>query len=108
MFTDQQKNEIVGRLTERLQKYGLAPKCPMCGNQNFAIADAYLLNLLQSDLKSISLGGPTIPSIAIICTNCGFISQHALGSLDLLPKEEVVKEKAKEEQVKEGANDDKK
>src|SRR4029077_9083265 len=99
MFTDKQKNEIVSRLTERLQKYGLPPKCPMCGNQNFAIADAYFLNLLQPDLKSISLGGPTIPSIAIVCTNCGLISQHALGSLDLLPKEEVVKEKAQEEQV---------
>jgi hypothetical protein len=33
----------------------------------------------------LSLGGLGIPSIAIICNRCGFISQHALGTLGLLP-----------------------
>ena len=87
MFTNEKKGEIVARLNERFQKYEHGLKCPMCGNGQFTIADAYLRNDLQEDLTSMSLGGPSIPSVAIVCNNCGFISQHAIGILGLLPKE---------------------
>ena len=87
MFTNEKKGELVALLNERFQKYAHGLKCPMCGNDQFTIADAYLRNDLQADLKNVSLGGPAIPSVAIICTNCGFISQHAIGILGLLQKE---------------------
>lgn len=90
VHTQEQKNEIVSALTTKLKEHDQPLKCPMCGNAHFAIADAYLVNLLQPDLKAISLGGPSIPAAAIICTNCGFISQHAIGVLGLLPKQEEV------------------
>jgi hypothetical protein len=31
------------------------------------------------------MASPTVPAIAIACSNCGFISQHAAGALGLLP-----------------------
>lgn len=89
MFSEEKKQELIRALDGRLKQFGIPLKCPMCGNQHFSIADAYLRNDLQADLKSVNLGGPSIPAIAIICSNCGFISQHAVGVLGLLPKEEA-------------------
>ena len=88
MFSEEKKKEIIDRLGERLGKHRAHPKCPMCGHSQFTIADAYLRNDLQPELGSVSLGGPSIPAAAIICNNCGFISQHAIGVLGLLPKRE--------------------
>jgi hypothetical protein len=88
MFTNEKKAELVAKLDERFNKFSQQLKCPMCGNSQFTLADAYLRHDLQNELNSMSLGGPSIPSIAIICNNCGFISQHAIGILGLLPKEE--------------------
>ena len=59
----------------------------MCQNKNFIMADGYFNNNMQTDFGSISIGGPAIPTIGIICDNCGFVSQHAIGVLGLLPKE---------------------
>lgn len=92
MLEDDKKKELIGVLSGRLNKYGKGTKCPMCGHSHFTIADAYLLNILQPDLKSVTLGGPSIPSLAIVCTNCGFISQHSLGVLGLLPRDEATDE----------------
>ena len=86
-FTNEKKQELVEKLYERFDKTNASIKCPMCEGEHFFIADAYLLNTLQLDIKKVSVGGPSIPSIAIVCKNCGFISQHALGVLDLLPEE---------------------
>jgi hypothetical protein len=56
----------------------------MCLNRNFVISDGYFLNSLQNNFKNINLGGESVPTIAIICSNCGFTSQHSLGILGLL------------------------
>jgi ribosomal protein S27AE len=87
MLKEEKKAELIQALTERLSKSDKRSVCPMCGHAHFTIADAYLSNTLQADFNSVTLGGPSIPSLAIICTNCGFISQHSLGILGLLPAE---------------------
>jgi hypothetical protein len=87
MFTDEKKSKLAAILNQRLGHFGHIIKCPMCDNKEFIIADAYLRNDLQTDLTSVSIGGPSIPAIAIICKHCGFISQHAAGPLGLLPQE---------------------
>ena len=86
-FTNERKGEIVKILNERFQKNQHKIACPMCGHAQFTIADAYVRNDLQSDIKNVTLGGPSIPAVAIICNNCGFISQHAIGVLGLLATE---------------------
>lgn len=84
MITPEEKERIAQELS---RKFGARDvKCPMCGNNHFIIADGYFNTFMQNDLKQTNLGGPSIPSIPIICDNCGFISMHALGILGLLPQ----------------------
>ncbi len=85
MISQEEKERIILELNNKLGSSGA--KCPMCGNMHFIIADGYFNNFLQDDLNSINLGGASIPSISIICSNCGFVSQHALGVLGLLPRQ---------------------
>lgn len=73
------------KIVEALNSKGVKTTCPMCGNKHFVIADGYFTQSLQKNFNNgISLGGPAIPSISVICGNCGFMSQHALGALGLL------------------------
>lgn len=91
MISQEEKQKIIHELNKKLGLSGA--KCPMCGNNHFILADGYFNTFLQDDLQNTKLGGPSIPSISIICSNCGFMSQHALGALGLLPnKEEDKKE----------------
>ena len=84
-MTEDDKKKVVDKLNER----GVHPVCPMCGNKNFSLAEGYFNNILQGSIQSaLVLGGPSVPTIAIICTNCGFTSQHALGALGLLQYKE--------------------
>lgn len=85
MISQEDKQKVIQELNKKLGPSGA--KCPMCGNKHFIIADGYFNTFVQDDLNDINLGGPSIPSISIICSNCGFMSQHALGVLGLLPKQ---------------------
>ncbi len=79
-----QKEKIVKILSER----GANNPCPRCNNKNFTLLEGYFNQSIQMTINAgITLGGPSIPSLVVICTNCGYISQHALGILGLLPKE---------------------
>lgn len=80
VLTEEQKQQIANKLNSK----GLKMVCPMCGNNHFSVVDGYLSNPLQSDLHNLNLGGQVLPTCAIVCDNCGFTSQHALGALGLL------------------------
>lgn len=80
-LSDADKQRIIDKLNEK----GVRAPCPMCGNKNFVLADGYFNHPIQSNPRAgLVIGGPSIPTIAIICSNCGFTSQHALGALGLL------------------------
>jgi hypothetical protein len=82
-LNEKQKKE----LAEVLGKRGVRPDCPMCGKQQWTLLDAYLNHHLQTELTSaFVIGGPSLPAAAIVCGNCGFVSQHALGALGMLGK----------------------
>jgi len=82
--TQDQKDKIIKVLTDR----GAVLPCPRCGNDDFTLLDGYFNQIIQDEPRGIVLGGRTIPSIVIACKRCGYLSQHALGVLGLLPKEE--------------------
>ncbi len=90
MLNESKKKEIAKTLLERI---GKQYECPICHNNHFTIVDGYLVQGLQDNMNSIVLGnGPMIPSIAIVCIKCGFMSQHNLGVLGLMKKNDSTKE----------------
>ncbi len=81
-LTKKQKEDIANILQER----GATLPCPRCGRNEFFVSDGYFVQSVQIELTGTVLGGSSIPSIVIVCKNCGYLSQHALGRLGLLPK----------------------
>lgn len=77
-MTENQKTTLIKQLTARLNK-NQQFKCPMCGESSFTILDGFFINPIQEDFKCLQFGSNSIPAVSLICSNCGFISQHALG-----------------------------
>lgn len=82
MIDVQKKNDIA----EILRQKGVLLHCPMCGNTHFIMAESYVRLDLQDDFDGVKLGGTSLPSAAIVCSRCGFISLHALGLLGGIPQ----------------------
>jgi len=81
------KEEEKQRIIKALEERGAKLPCPRCGNQQFTLVDGYFNQTIQTELKGMVIGGPSVPSVVVVCTRCGYMSQHALGTLGLLPKE---------------------
>jgi hypothetical protein len=81
------------KITETLKKRGAKLPCPRCKNRNFAILDGYFNQSIQNSIPvsitDITNKGPFISSVVIVCTHCGYLSQHALSVLGLLPAEKA-------------------
>lgn len=80
----EQKDKIIKALADR----GANLPCPRCGNDDFTLLDGYFNQIIQAEPRGIVLAGRTIPSIVVACKRCGYLSQHAVGVLGLLSKEE--------------------
>ncbi len=66
--------------TEVLKKLlGAEVRCPMCGNGRFTVLEGFIRNDVQQSADGFSIGEGSVPAVAIVCTRCGFISQHAVG-----------------------------
>ena len=80
MLSEERRQQIAKRLYEKIEKF----ECPFCHKSKFTIVDGYLPNNLQDHLNGLTIGGPMMPTIAIVCNYCGFVSQHSLGVLGLM------------------------
>ncbi len=74
------------KIAEALKRAQVGLHCPMCGNRHFTVLDGYLNHPVQTQLPGMVIGGQSVPTAVIVCDRCGFLSQHALGVLGLLPK----------------------
>ena len=81
MLSQAQKDEII----EVLKSRGATLPCPRCSNNDFTLLDGYFNQAIQAELKGMVLGGQSVPSVVVACSRCGYLSQHALGVLGLLP-----------------------
>ena len=91
MLTNDRKREIVQALANRVNKM----ECPICHQGRFTLIDGYITDAVQNDFSYQIIGSKTtLPSVALVCNNCGFISQHSLGILGLLNADET-EEKSK-------------
>lgn len=79
-LSDQDKEAIKSELERR----NAVLPCPRCGNKSFQLADGYINLPLSGEVGGIVLGGPTMPTAVVVCSNCGYISLHALGALGLI------------------------
>lgn len=86
-LSNPEKERIINALNSR----GAVKPCPRCGNNEFNLIDGYFNQSIQFELTGLSIGGPSIPSIIVVCSKCGYMSQHAMGSLGLLPQEKSKK-----------------
>jgi hypothetical protein len=77
------------KIVETLNSKGARLPCPRCGNTSFTLLDGYFEQPIQSELVSrFIISGPSIPSVVVICNKCGYMSQHAIGVLGLMPNKE--------------------
>ena len=84
------KDRIVQELNKRVPNL----RCPACSSGNVALGGGFFAHDLQSDLNQRKMGGINIPTVPVICENCGYVMEFAVGTLGLLPKkEDIEKEK---------------
>lgn len=74
------------QIVESLEKKLSTLECTFCKQKNFTLAGGYFAHDLQEDLQNRVIGGVNIPTVPLICTNCGFVAEFAAGTLGLLPK----------------------
>lgn len=99
MLTEEKKSQIIAKISGKAPK----AKCPMCQQQSFTLVDGYITHNIQNDYKSIVVGsGKILPLATIVCNNCGYIAQFALGGLGLM--EESQEESIKVPNAQEGAD----
>lgn len=75
------KAEIKKALESKISDF----KCPICGNDRFSIANGFILNPVHEDLKRVNPHPDQgIPAVTLICSNCGFLSQHSAVALGII------------------------
>jgi hypothetical protein len=70
------------RIIEELQRRGAVLPCSRCGTKDFTLTDG-LGSIHLGDGKTFVLGGPVVPTVMVICVNCGALYPHVLGVLGL-------------------------
>ncbi len=61
--------------------------CPVCSANSWILAENFIPLSLQDVSSGLVIGGPSIPAIALVCKNCGYIAMHASKVLANLPVE---------------------
>lgn len=100
-ITEDIKKKVQENLNKKLQEKGRSYVCPICGNNNFILADGFANDMLQETIGGgLVIGGPAIPEFVVVCGHCGYVMKFSAGILGLLP--------GKTENVDKGKDDDKK
>jgi ribosomal protein S27AE len=77
-LTDKQKTLILTSLQAKARGV-----CPRCGQANWSMQDEVVACSTTSLQGGMAFGGPIVPMVQIICTNCGFVAHHAIGALGI-------------------------
>lgn len=67
-FSDADKQVILDAVRQRAPQIGV---CPICRSPNWTIGTGFTLLTIQDATAGIVLGGPIMPCVSMICTNCG-------------------------------------
>jgi RNase P subunit RPR2 len=77
------KEEAIAKITAKAKNL----ICPICDNKNMILGDGFFTNDVQRDFSSRRMGGENIPTLPVICSECGFVREFSMGVLGLLPNE---------------------
>ena len=83
---DQLPQEEQDRIVAALKQKGATRPCPRCNANAFALLGGYFNHAIEPRLGGMSIGGPSIPTVVVVCSNCGWVAEHAVGALGLLPE----------------------
>lgn len=87
-MNEEKKKQIINVLNQRVGGF----VCPICHQARYTFVDGYTVDPVQEDYKGIQLGGRMIPSVMLVCGNCGHIDRFSLGVLGLMEKEGLSEE----------------
>lgn len=90
-FPLEEKENII----RAIESKGASRPCPRCGCPNFSLVSGYFHHFIQPQIQGIRIGGPSVPTAVVACDQCGWLAEHALGVLNLLPKDQASKPEAK-------------
>ena len=71
---------------EALRQRGL-DACPECGARARFVAEGYVTLILNPEATAPRFDDRThlLPTVAVICEQCGHVSQHLMGALGVQP-----------------------
>lgn len=72
-------------LISALQKKGSTHPCSRCGATRFEIVGESFMPI-QENPNAVVIGGPSVPTVIVACSNCGHVWQHAIGPLGLMKR----------------------
>lgn len=75
------QQEIINALSTKSMNY----ECSFCHQRHFVLQDGYTLFAMQDDVRGLQLGGRAMPVVMLLCNNCGYVMQFAIGSLGFSP-----------------------
>lgn len=82
-LTDEEKRKITDAIEKKMKR----SECPFCDQEAWSLTNAYIPLLIMETPESSIIGGKHIPTVAMICKNCGYCAQIATKPLAGLPEE---------------------
>jgi uncharacterized Zn finger protein len=73
------------QIINALKMKGVNKPCPRCSSTHFSVLAESAIQI-QNEMGTYVVGGPIVPVAVIACNNCGYLTQHALGSLEISPE----------------------
>jgi predicted RNA-binding Zn-ribbon protein involved in translation (DUF1610 family) len=84
-FNEELKEKIIVALRDR----GAKLRCPRCGGVEFGVVDGFHMTVLSRESDDIAIEGRTLVNAVVICTKCGYIAEHSMVGLGLVPPSET-------------------
>jgi hypothetical protein len=82
VFSEAVKQEIIRKVEQLTDR-----KCPMGPHSNWLVMDGYSTVPVQPNTIQTVLGGAQLPCATLVCRECGYVVQFALGILGLLKEQ---------------------
>lgn len=84
-MTEEKKRQIANALSIRTGNF----VCPICHQSRYTLLDGYFVDVIQDKYQGMQLGGRLLPSVMLVCNNCGHLESFSLGVLGLMESEEI-------------------